>query len=451
MKTIFKKIIVFIITIEARFILRKYRPNIIAITGSVGKTSTKDAIASVLKNKYFVRKTTKSYNSEIGVPLVVLGCENAWFNPFLWLGNILTGLKLIFFKNDYPEWLVLELGVERPGDMSNLISWVRPTISVITALADIPVHVEYFSGPEDLMKEKAKILKGLGVDNHVILNADDFSVLSLGEHTKAKVTSYGFNQDADLLVSNYLILLREEALKTSGADGSDNLMPESGVKRSIPEGISFKVDFKGSSVPIRVFNAFGRHHVYPALAALAVGSTVGLNLVEMSESLSNYESPPGRLKLLEGEKNTFVLDDTYNSSPVANRAALDVLKDIPAKRKIAVLGDMLELGKYTIEAHKSIGDYAAEAADFVFTVGPRAKFIVEGLKDKGFNSKNIFTYSNSDDAKKDIEDFIQEDDLILIKGSQGMRMEKIVEEIMAHPENKEKLLVRQDKKWKSIK
>jgi len=433
MKKIFKKLVVFILTLEAKIVLKKYKPKVVAITGSVGKTSAKDAVAVVLKSAFSVRKSIKSYNSEIGVPLVVLGLENAWFNPFLWMLNFFKGLKLILLKAEYPEWLVLEMGVERPGDMGRLISWIKPDISVVTALSDVPVHVEYFKNPSELIKEKSKILKRLGINDHAILNNDDISVFSLRDKTKAKSITYGFDEGADLLVSNYMVLVRE------------------GGEEQIPEGVTFKVDYEGSSVPIRIFNAFGRHHVYPALVALAVGHIAGLNFVEMGEALSVYASPPGRLKLVDGVRGSFILDDSYNASPMAVSAALETVKDMPAKRKIAVLGDMLELGKYTIDAHKRIGGEAASVCEIVFTVGPRAKFIAGGLRDKGFSNKNIFEFSTSDDVKKEVEKIIEPGDLILVKGSQGMRMERVVEEIMAHPEEKEKLLVRQDKKWLSIK
>lgn len=433
MKEILKKIIVHIITLEARFILWRYRPKIVAVTGSVGKTSTKDAISVVLGQKFFVRKSTKSYNSEIGIPLVILGQESGWLNPFIWLAVIFKGIKLIIAKTNYPKWLVLEMGVERPDDMKKLTSWIKPDIVVLTALAEIPPHVEFFASPEALVQEKLKLSAGLGPDDFVILNGDDKTLCEAKLKIKTKTISYGFNEDVDLIASNYHITYRQEE------------------EREIPEGITFKVDYKGNSVPVRVFGAFGRHHVYSGLGALAVGISQDFNLLEASEALSRYKSPPGRLKLIEGVKNTFILDDTYNASPLATHASLDTLEEIPASgRKIAVLGDMLELGRYAVEAHRAIGRRAAKVVNILFTVGPRSKFISEEARALGFDSQNIFEFSTSGEAAKPLEKLIKEGDLILIKGSQAMRMEKIVEEIMAHPEQKEELLVRQDKVWKSI-
>ena len=425
MKTVLKKIIVVIITLEARMVLWRYKPQIAAVTGSVGKTSTKDAVAAVLAGEFKIRKSQKSFNSEIGVPLVVLGCENAWLNPFLWLWNIFRGLVLMFWAPNYPKWLVLETGVDRPGDMKKMSSWLKPHIVVFTALSDIPTHVEFFASPKAVAKEKSEILKKLEVDDFFVLNSDDDTVYDLKEKTKAKILTYGFGEGADLVASNYKIMADQH-------------------------GINFKVDCEGTSIPVRLFNVFGKHHVYPALAALAVGRAVGLNFVDMGNSLNSYESPPGRFKPIEGVKNSLILDDSYNSSPLALAAALETMGEMEAKRKIAVLGDMLELGKYAIEAHKSMAEFIIKAGvSIVFAVGPRAKFIAEGLRELNFPVENIFEFSTSQEAGIKAQDIIEEGDLVLIKGSQSMRMEKIVEEIMAHPENKEKLLARQEKAWKN--
>lgn len=421
MKKLFKQIIVSILTFEASLILKRYKPKIVVVTGSVGKTSTKEAIATVLEKEFKIRKSQKSYNSEIGVPLVILGGKSGWLNPFLWGFNILKGLIVLLFNFNYPEWLVLEMGVERPGDMRKLAKWVKPDIVVVTALADIPAHVEFFANPKELIREKSQILKVLKTEDSAVLNKDDIVVYKFKEKTKAKIISYGFSPDADLIASNYSL-------------GKD--------------GIFFNVDHDGSSIPMRIAHVFGKHHVYPILASFAVGKIVDLNLVEMSEAFVDYETPAGRMRVLAGIKNSMILDDTYNSSPIALRAALEALQEVSATRKIAVLGDMLELGKYTIEAHQAMAKHIIDAGvEKVFAIGPRAKFITQSLRDKNYNKENIFEFSTSDEAKKKVQEIIEEGDVVLVKGSQGMRMERIVEEIMAEPERKEELLVRQEKAW----
>jgi len=280
------------------------------------------------------------------------------------------------------------------------------------------------------LKEKAKLAKAVKEGGYVILNGDDESVFKIKEKTKANTVCYGFSEGLDIVASNYHIVFREE-------NG-----------RSVPEGVTFKVDYRGNIVPVRLSGVFGKQAVYTALAAFATGGVFGLNLIEMSEILSKrYKNPPGRLKFIDGINNSIVFDDTYNSSPVAVMAALDLLEDIPAERKIAVLGDMMELGKYTIDEHKKIGRILKGKVDMIFTVGPRSKFSADEARAVGFKPENIFVFSTADEAKAVLRDKIKEGDLILVKGSQSMRMEKVVEEIMARPEEKRKLLVRQEKEW----
>lgn len=433
-KKIIKNIVVFLLRMEAKLVLKKYKPKIIGVTGTVGKTSTKDAIFEVVSKEFRARKNEKSYNSELGVPLTILGAKSAWNNPFQWLLILFKGAALIFGRRtseEYPEWLILEMGVDRPRDMKKILGCAKPDISVITALGETPVHIEYFKNPEELIGEKSRIIKTLKQENFAVLNADDKAISGMKEKTRAKILTFGFSQEADLIASDYHIVFKKEG------------------EKDIPEGITFKVNYKGNIIPVRIFGAFGRQIVYSALAAISAGIALNLNLVEMTESFSHYQSPAGRLKLLEGVKNTFILDDSYNSSPVAVSAAFEVLIELPAKRKVAILGDMLELGKYTIDEHKKIGREVKKIANLLFTVGPRSKFIAEEARETGFNPKNIFEFSTSDEAKLEVQKKIKEGDLILIKGSQGMRMEKITEEIMAHPEMKEELLVRQEREWQN--
>lgn len=430
-KKLFKKIIVNILTLEARLILKKYKPEIIAVTGNVGKTSAKEAIFTVLEKKFSVRKSEKSYNNELGVPLALIGVSNAWYSVWGWLKNMLKGARIILERSEYPKKLVLELGADRPGDISRFLHYLNPHIGIVTAIGEVPVHVEFFAGPEELAKEKAKLVEALAFRDWAVINSDDDTVLDMKGLTKSHVFTYGFGEDADLRASNYRLLYKRG-------------------NNPRPEGITFKMDYKGASVPIRIFNTFGKQGVYAALAGAAVGLIYEMNLVEIAEALSQYQPPVGRLKLIEGEKDTWILDDTYNASPHAMHSALDLLRDFPAERRIAVLGDMLELGRFAIQAHRKVGDHAREIADIVITVGPRSKFIAEELRAHGFGRKKLFSFSESGEAGKKLEKLIGPGDLILVKGSQSMRMERIVEEIMAHPEDKETLLARQDPEWQKI-
>jgi len=430
MKKIFKKIIVWVIKIEAKLVLKKYKPKIVAITGSVGKTSTKDAIYVALSSAFFVRKSKKSFNSEIGVPLTILGCQNAWNNPLMWLKNIFHGLGVILLKNHYPKWLVLEVGADAPNDIKNTACWLKPDIVVLTKFATIPVHVEFFESPQDLIEEKKKLINYLKKDGVLVLNNDDQNMQSIQVPEGVRKILFGFEEGSEILGSNYQIVY-------------DNFRPK---------GITFKIDYAGKSVPVTLNGLLGQHQVLPALAALSVAISQGLNVVTVSQALGKRDRlQPGRMHLIDGIKETLIIDDSYNSSPVAARKAVETLGDINTEvfggRKIAVLGDMLELGKYSTEEHKKLGRVVSKNTDFLIAVGMRAKEIAEGALLGGMSEKNILQFEVSEEAGKYLQNFIETKDIILVKGSQSIRTEKVIEEIMAQPEKKADLLVRQESEW----
>lgn len=436
MKTLLKKIITLILQVEAKLVLRKYQPKIIGVTGSVGKTSTKDAIYRVLASGGIsVRKSEKSYNGDIGIPLTILGCQSALHDPLGWLEIFVYGLRLILRSKSYPKWLVLEVGLEYPGEIKKILSWVKFDLAVVTLLPEVPVHVEFFKSKEEVINEKMLLPKSVSLSGQVFLNADDQNQLKFLPEIKAEVSTYGQDTKADYRASVGRVFY------------NDN---------NVPTGLEFTLDHNEKELAVKIPGVIGNHQIYPVLVALAVGDRLGLSMIEMIDSLFSYLPPPGRLRLIEGIKNTTILDDTYNASPAAMSAGLFALEcfasDGPSAslrigRKIAVLGDMLQLGKYTVEAHKQIGYQAAEFCDLVITVGLRAKFIDEALHEKKFSTKKIKHFDDSLAAGEYLQKIIKKDDIIFIKGSQGVRMEKVVEEIMAQPEDKAKLLVRQGAEW----
>src|SRR3989338_6033665 len=168
MKTTLKKIITYILQIESRLVIWRYKPKVIAITGSVGKTSTKDAVYAVLSGVSYVRKSEKSYNSEIGLPLTILGIPNGWNNPLVWWKNILKGLWLILVPHKYPKWLVLEVGVGKPDDIMHTASWLSSDVVIITAIGETPAHIEFFSSRKHLIEEKNKLVQTLKQDGLLI-------------------------------------------------------------------------------------------------------------------------------------------------------------------------------------------------------------------------------------------------------------------------------------------
>ncbi len=425
-----RSLLVRILTWESKLIIGKYKPKIVAITGSVGKTSTKDAIAHVLAPHIDLRKSQKSFNSELGVPLTIIGCNNGWNNPLKWARNIFEGLALIIFPSHYPKLLVLEIGADRPGDIKSVTQWLKPDVSVITRIGDLPVHVEFFDSPKAVAKEKAHLASAVKVSGTLILNYDDEIVRGMAEKSKVRVLTYGFMEGADIRAS------------------SDHIVYEKNGRRNEAAGITFKIDYKGNIVPVRIDGTCGHQAIYAGIAAITVGVALDLHLLPIVESLQTLDTPPGRMKLLEGIKSTVIIDDTYNSSPIALSLALYALKNIETRgRKIAVLGDMMELGKYTIEAHKAAGFEVARDADMLFAVGQRAKFIAEAARLEGMKEESIFMFDEARLAGEKLQEIIEPGDAILIKGSQYVRMERTVEEIMAKPDEKEKLLVRQEKEW----
>ena len=426
-----KDLLVFILKILAQATLWRYKPVIIGVTGSVGKTSTKEAIYAALKNKFNVRRNIKNYNNEIGAPLTILGQETGGRSLWHWLRVFLIGFFQIFYARNYPKILILEMGADRIGDISYLTSFIKPYISVITAIGEIPVHVEFFQSANQVAREKANLVSVLDKDGWAVLNFDDERVRSMVNRTQGQIFSYGFGKAE--LSSGEGIDLRAFGVELHLED----------LKES---SLSFKIDYQGSNVPIKLFGVLGRHQVCAVLAAMAVGLILKMNLVEIAQGLKDYRPPVGRLNLIRGIKNSWIIDDTYNSSPSSSFAALDILAEMSG-RKIAALGDMLELGAFTEKAHRQIGARAAQVADILLAVGERAIFMVDEAKKSGLPENKVFYFASSEEAGRVLQDLIGEGDIVLVKGSQGIRMEKITKEIMAEPERAKELLVRQEEEW----
>lgn len=428
MNSFFKSIVRTILIAEAKLILKKYRPSIVAITGSVGKTSTKDAIFNVFSETTHVRKSDKSYNSDIGLPLTIIGAESGWRNPVAWMKTIGKGLALILWKHRYPQWLILEVGVRKPGDMKETASWLKTNVVVITAFADIPSHIEFFKSAEELFAEKVQLIQTLIPEGLLVLNADDKRVMDLKESAKHRTVTFGTNPNAMAVLSNSTIV----------------------YENNTPVGMTFRIDSEGSSIPVVLRGLLGRSHMMAAGGAMAVAMGEKMKTLEAAKGLERYSGPPGRLHIISGIKDTVIIDDTYNSSPLACQAALEVLHTatlIPKAHRIAVMGDMLELGRHTKDAHEELGKWVKKTAHVLVAVGVRAKHIVEGARAAGMKESNILHFADAQTAGKALEALIHSGDVILVKGSQGMRMERVVEEVMAHPEDKEKLLVRQEFNW----
>lgn len=424
MKSFFKQIVAFFLSLLARAVVRRYRPHIVMVTGSVGKTSTKDAVAAVLATRFYVRKSEKSFNSEFGVPFTILGVKNPWSNPLSWFSIAKEALALLILPNHYPNMLVLEVGADRPGDLARILKIATPDAVVVTRLPEVPVHVEAYASPEAVREEEFSPAQALGTAAPLIVSVDDPYAISAARRTPAQVISYGIASGADAHVSAIDCYVEDAAV--------------AGMRAHVVAG--------GEEGTIIVKGSIGTTQIFPAAAAVAAALAFDIPLAEALEALESYEPPPGRGRLLAGLRESVIIDDSYNASPVAVEKALATLKNFPqASRRIAVLGDMLELGRYSVNEHARIGVLARASADLVVAVGIRARAFATAE-----GAAEVIVFDNARAAALALREIIGSGDVILVKGSQSIRTERIVESLLANPADVA-LLVRQERRWRERK
>jgi UDP-N-acetylmuramoyl-tripeptide--D-alanyl-D-alanine ligase len=344
---------------------------VIGITGSVGKTSTKELTAAVLARRYNTLKSSGNQNNEIGVPLTLLNLRPEH------------------------ERAVIEMGMYAQGEIDLLCQLARPHIGVVTMIG--PVHMERLGSLEAIVAAKRELVAALPEDGAAVLNMDDPRVMSMAGHSRARVFTYGLDPAADLW-----------------ADGIDS-MGLSGVRFTLHHG--------REALNVRV-PLLGRHSVHTALRAAAVGVLEGLRWDEIVAGL-NAGTSQLRLVVSDGPRGSVLIDDTYNSSPDSALAALNLLADLPG-RHIAVLGDMLELGRAEKQAHRVVGRRAADVADIVIAVGERARVIGAEALALGMATDRVHVVADAAAAVPILEALIQAGDVVLVKGSLGMRMDRIV-------------------------
>lgn len=421
MKKLLKFMIASVLALLARAVVHRYHPRIVMVTGSVGKTSTKDAVAAVLSARFLVRKSEKSFNSEFGVPFTILGADNPWDDPLAWISLVKRSLALLVLPNQYPNMLVLEVGADRPGDLARILRIATPDAVVVTQLPEVPVHVEAYASPEAVREEEFSPAYALAAGAPLIISEDDLYALDAARRSPARVISYGMTETASVRVSNIAFSEVEGVVTGMCADVTK-------------EGESSKVSVKGS---------VGEVQILPVAAALATAIAFDIPLASATLALEAYEPPPGRGRLLKGKGDSLIIDDSYNSSPVAVEHALKALKAFPhAKRRIAILGDMLELGRYSVTEHERIARIAGESADVIITVGIRARAFATAPK-----KAEVVQFDNARAAAAALRDTVEPGDVILIKGSQSVRMERVVKALLRDREDVA-LLVRQEKKWR---
>lgn len=425
----FKNVVANLLAAFARAILRKYHPTVVMVTGSVGKTSTKDAVAVVLSRSRLIRASVKSYNSEFGVPLTIIGAKNPWENPFAWVRVFGEALALLVLPNLYPKLLVLEVGADRPGDLARILKIATPDVVVLTQLPDVPVHVETFAAPEQVREEEFAPAYALASGAPLVLSADDQHARALAMPLSVQVISFGNAHTADVRIGELTVLVEEGQ----------------------PTGMETTISIAGTTHPMVVRGALGAPQLLAPAAALATALALGDDLAEAFKGLESYVPPPGRGRLLAGKEGALLIDDSYNASPAAVEEGLKTLalaaRALPRARRVAILGDMLELGRFSNEEHAKIGGLVPASSDVLVTVGPRAKVIAQTALAAGMHEDNILSFETAHEAVTRIENIIRPQDIILIKGSQSVRTERITERLLQNPADRA-LLVRQEEEWR---
>lgn len=412
-------------------IIAKYHPKVIGITGSVGKTSTRHAVAAALSSSFYLREPEKNFNNLIGIPLTVIGTKgidestNAFSIWLGWLRIFLKALSVWLLPQNYPKLLVLEYGIDAPGDMDALLNLVTPNIAVLTSIG--VSHLENFSSQKELATEKGKIASRLKPNDLFVYNGDDPLVSEIAEKVQCNKISFG---QGDAQSGNFDVAL-------TGIFEKLELRPETKLQIKAGEQ-QLKI-----SIPV-----VGKAHSAAALAAVAVGLGLKVDAELLEKGLCSYKAMPGRLSILAGIKKTILIDDTYNAAPASTKEALHLLGRFHSKTKIAVLGDMLELGELSHLGHAEIGKLVANLnVQKLVTVGKLAQEIASSAKAAGMNQEDILIFDDSKTAAKSVLEILIPESVVLIKGSQGARMEIITKELLAEPTAAGHLLVRQYGKW----
>lgn len=354
---------------------RKYRTPVVAITGSNGKTTTKEMIAACLKTTFPVLKTEGNFNNLIGLPLTLL--------------NLTERERVV----------VLEMGMNVPGEIRRLTEIAEPDVALITNIH--PVHLEGMKSIEKIKEEKGELFRRMRQDGSILVNQDDPQVVDLAQTFLGQKISYGIENPSD-------VMAKEVRLKE--------------------DGTYFRVSMEGEELEIHL-PLLGRHFVLNALSAIAGATLFGIPLEKAKEALEHFRPYPMRMEYKELPGKIHLLNDTYNANPRSMELALETVAEMRGKgRAIAVLGDMLELGEYCEEAHRWIGRRVSELKiDLLLTLGEKTKILKESAIHHGMKSERTFMAKDHEEAVLWLDQTIREGDWVLVKGSRGMAMEKIVE------------------------
>jgi len=411
------KIIQWGLRVLARSKIRRSKPKIVAISGSYGKTSTKEAIFYVLSKKFGsdVGKNWGNMNSVLGLPLAILGLRSYSFGAGL-LWDILRAKWGYFFYN-LPKILVLELGIDKPGEMAELLSVVKPDIAVITGISE--THLLELKSLSGVKKEKKMLIESLKKGGVAVLNADDENSADIPLPTGAKKVTFGEKGE---------VSYRDLEISISGS--------------------RFQLEISGKFLAVKS-KLIGQHSIKIFLAAASVAREFSIDPDEIVQALEEIRPQPGRMNPVKAKNEILVIDDSYNSNPYSAIEALETLSAIKWNgRKVAILGNMNELGSYTQEGHLQVGEVAGKVVDFLVAVGDNAEYLARGAGKLGLSKDKVITFKTTDEVIAQLDKLLSAGDLVLVKASQNkMRFENIVKYLLDNSALAEKLLVRQDKKW----
>ncbi len=380
----------------ASYILQKHQPKVIGVTGSNGKTTTKEAIATILQTKYRVFRNFGTYNGLYGLP-VSLGA----FDP-------------------QDEVAVLEMGADSFGEITELSRIAQPQVGVITMINQ--AHLSTFGTLDNIAAEKGRLVESLPFNGAAILNADDPRVAGMVPRTQARILTFGLKSGADVRATD-IVLKRD--------------------------GLSFTIHYEGQQYPGTV-PLIGKHQIYSILAALTTGLIFDISLDDAVGALKTFPRVPGRMNLLAGKQGTVLLDDTFNASPESTQLALDTLAELPGATKVAVLGSISDLGETAEVTHTELGRYAATRVDRLVTKGEMGQQMAAAAMEAGLGRHATQVTFTSDDAAAAVEDLLSPDTVVLIKGGIEARMEQVVRQLLADPNRDQQKLVRQDPGWRKV-
>lgn len=414
----FKSFIQSILERKAKKYFRAH-PNIklVAVTGSVGKTTTKLAIARALVERYRVRVHAGNYNSELSAPLAMMGVDYPENIRSIaeWI-RVYKDINKRIKDDATVDIIVQELGTDRIGQIPHFGTYLNPDIAVVTAVS--PEHMEFFKDLDTVAKEELSVSD---YSKQVLINGDDIDPVYISRMKNELVGKYGLNQTNDY----YFV--------------QTDFSVENGYVGTIESSeFSNKINVK---LPV-----LGKHIVKSCVVAAAIAVKFGVSPDEISHALESFNRVPGRMNVLKGKKDSIIIDDTYNSSPLAMQAALSTLYDLPAINKIVVIGDMNELGDSTESAHNLIGSMCdSNQLEYVVTVGPNTeKYLAPAAVIKGCNVKS---FARAEDAGDFVVSVVKPESIILLKGSQGgIYLEEAVKKLLSNKKDSQNL-VRQSDYW----